>query len=180
MPNWTRPVILRPQLCGCELVYVLDDDLDDPDARDASVVPVEIEIAHDRRKTEESAYLASRALRLVRHAETREILNTRHARPTVHTGHGDFETIRSRHCEHHAHLGPVEAHRAVAREGRLLNDALVVLHESLPVDIADLSASATMDTNRVLSFDLGDVSAVQKRHLETKLADAGLAHVRVR
>lgn len=180
MPNWTRPVTLRPQLCACELVYILDDDLTDFDAREASVTPVEIEIAHDRRKEEESAYLASRRLRLVRHAETREIINHKHARPTAHSGHGDFETIAPRHCEHHAHLGPVEAHRAVAREGNLLNDALVVIASSLPIEAAALSASATMDAERVLSFDLGDMSPFQKRHLEGKLAAAGLGHVRVR
>lgn len=182
MARWTRPTLLRPDLCrwrqvdddwefgppGCELVYTLDDELDEPEQRDASVRLVASHVAvHPDGSRRVWLGMRSEAAWLP-HPETR------YSPPW---SGGTVEVLESRFCEHHGSAPAPE--RAVHDETRLLHGAVDFLGARLPVSAALLVASARFDADRDLHVVGLPVPPASKRELERDVADH-LGHGRVR
>lgn len=183
MARWTRPTTVRPDHCrwhqlgtawefgppGCELVYVLDDDLTDARERDASVRLVEAVVAvhPDGTQRQFRGMTDHFTHEAVPHSVTVGVIPRRWV----------TEVRSSTFCAHHAdHPAP---HQAVHEETWLVHDTADYLTDRLPVGRADLEAHARFDADRALHVVQLDIPGPSKRLLERDLA-RHLGHERVR
>ncbi len=162
MTNWTRPTVLRPQLCDCELVYVLDEDETDSRKRDRSMRLVRADVAVHPEGGKQFLGMRDHYDDVtIRHPE---------ARPVVPDG-WDIETYSSDLCEHHR--DHAEPHVTVLKEGWFVQDAIAHIAEKLKARPADIGVTATMDTDRVLWLSVEAPDAV-KRQIERELGGVRL------